>query len=75
LKEFKAKGVDVVAVVAFNDPYVMSAWGKANGVKGDDIVCSRSTLRQAIACWLPYFLQLPRATLWISLAWNLPPDL
>jgi hypothetical protein len=38
LKEIKDKGVDVVAVVAFNDAWVMSAWGKANGVKGDDIV-------------------------------------
>jgi alkyl hydroperoxide reductase 1 len=38
LKAIKDKGVDVVAVVAFNDAWVMSAWGKANGVKGDDIV-------------------------------------
>lgn len=34
----KAKGVDHVIVVAFNDPYVMSGWGKANGVKDDFIV-------------------------------------
>jgi hypothetical protein len=38
LKAIKDKGVDIVAVVAFNDAWVMSAWGKANGVKGDDIV-------------------------------------
>jgi Redoxin len=38
LKTIKDKGVDVVAVVAFNDAWVMSAWGKANGVEGDDIV-------------------------------------
>jgi alkyl hydroperoxide reductase 1 len=38
LEAIKDKGVDVVAVVAFNDAWVMSAWGKANGVKGDDIV-------------------------------------
>ena len=38
LKAIKDKGVDTVAVVAFNDAWVMSAWGKANGVKGDDIV-------------------------------------
>ena len=38
LKEFKGKAVDVVAVLAFNDAWVMSAWGKANGIKGDDIV-------------------------------------
>lgn len=38
LKDFKGKAVDVVAVLAFNDAWVMSAWGKANGIKGDDIV-------------------------------------
>ncbi|PGH26375.1 hypothetical protein AJ80_01873 [Polytolypa hystricis UAMH7299] len=38
LSEIKAKGVDVVAVVAYNDAWVMSAWGKANKVKGDDIL-------------------------------------
>jgi alkyl hydroperoxide reductase 1 len=38
LPKLKAKGVDAIAVLAYNDAYVMSAWGKANGVKGDDIV-------------------------------------
>ncbi|KZF20896.1 Redoxin [Xylona heveae TC161] len=38
LKDFKSKGVDIVAVIAFNDAWVMSAWGKANGIKGDDIL-------------------------------------
>lgn len=38
LDKIRGKGVDVVAVVAFNDAWVMSAWGKANGIKGDDIV-------------------------------------
>ena len=38
LGDLKGKGVDVVAVVASNDPFVMSAWGKVNGVK-DDVVC------------------------------------
>lgn len=38
LPALKSKGVDVIAVVAYNDAFVMSAWGKANGVKGDDIV-------------------------------------
>lgn len=37
LSDLKAKGVDIVAVVASNDPFVMSAWGKANGIK-DEIV-------------------------------------
>jgi alkyl hydroperoxide reductase 1 len=27
-----------VAVIASNDSWVMNAWGKVNGVKGDDIV-------------------------------------
>ncbi|OKL62757.1 hypothetical protein UA08_01448 [Talaromyces atroroseus] len=38
LPKLRAKGVDVVAVLAYNDAYVMSAWGKANNVKGDDIL-------------------------------------
>ncbi|EFQ98348.1 hypothetical protein MGYG_01381 [Nannizzia gypsea CBS 118893] len=38
LGELKNKGVDNVVVIAFNDPFVMSAWGKANGVTGDDIL-------------------------------------
>lgn len=38
LDKIKGKGVDVVAVLAYNDPFVMSAWSKANGVKNDDIV-------------------------------------
>ncbi|KAJ5813583.1 Peroxiredoxin Pen c 3 [Penicillium pulvis] len=38
LPELRAKGVDAVAVLAYNDAYVMSAWGKANGVTGDDIL-------------------------------------
>jgi peroxiredoxin len=39
LGDFKSKGVDVVAVIASNDAFVMNAWGKVNGVKGDGIVC------------------------------------
>ncbi|KIM24846.1 hypothetical protein M408DRAFT_331519 [Serendipita vermifera MAFF 305830] len=35
--EIKAKGVDIVAVVAANDAWVMSAWGKVLGFK-DKIV-------------------------------------
>lgn len=38
LGELKGKGVDVVAVIASNDSWVMNAWGKVNGVKGDDIL-------------------------------------
>ncbi|KAI9042106.1 peroxiredoxin family protein [Aspergillus affinis] len=38
LAKLKEKGVDVVAVIAYNDPFVMSAWGKVNEVKGDDLL-------------------------------------
>jgi len=38
LPKFKEKGVDVIGFLAFNDAWVMSAWGKASGVKGDDIL-------------------------------------
>ena len=31
--EFKAKGVDVIAVLAVNDAFVMSGWGRVEGVK------------------------------------------
>ncbi|KAG6367512.1 hypothetical protein INS49_001702 [Diaporthe citri] len=34
----KAKGVDQIVVIAYNDPFVMSAWGKSNEVKDDFIV-------------------------------------
>ena len=36
--EIKGKGVDLVIVIAMNDAWVMSAWGKANGIKKDEIV-------------------------------------
>ncbi|TCT08014.1 peroxiredoxin [Aquabacter spiritensis] len=32
--EFKAKGIDTIAVVSVNDPFVMSAWEKASGAEG-----------------------------------------
>jgi alkyl hydroperoxide reductase 1 len=34
----KAKGVDQVVVIAMNDAFVMSAWGKANYTKDDYII-------------------------------------
>jgi alkyl hydroperoxide reductase 1 len=30
--------VDVIAVIAYNDAHVMAAWGKANNIKGKDIL-------------------------------------
>jgi len=44
LAELKAKGADVVAVIAYNDPYVMSAWGKANNVKDSILFLSDTSL-------------------------------
>ncbi|KAL2359997.1 Peroxiredoxin Asp f3 [Blastomyces dermatitidis] len=37
-QSMRAKGVDVIAVIAYNDAFVMSAWGKANKVTGNDIL-------------------------------------
>jgi len=37
LPKLKEKGVDFVAVIAYNDPYVMNAWSKSKGIKNDDI--------------------------------------
>ncbi|KAK1060483.1 hypothetical protein LTR12_000426 [Friedmanniomyces endolithicus] len=33
-----SKGVDLVVIIAFNDSWVMSAWGKVNGVTKDSKV-------------------------------------
>ncbi|CRK27749.1 Peroxiredoxin Pen c 3 like protein [Verticillium longisporum] len=38
LDALKAKGVDQVVFIAYNDAFVMSAWGKANGVKDEFIL-------------------------------------
>ena len=35
--ELKAKGVDTIACIAVNDPFVMGAWGKEHN-SGDDVV-------------------------------------
>jgi peroxiredoxin len=32
--ELKAKGIDVIACIAVNDPFVMGAWGKERGADG-----------------------------------------
>ncbi|KAF9531484.1 1-Cys peroxiredoxin isozyme [Crepidotus variabilis] len=41
-EEFKAKGVDVIAVVAANDPFVMSGWARVEGLK-DKIIALNDT--------------------------------
>lgn len=33
-----SKGVDQVVVIAFNDAFVMNAWGKVNGLKSESKV-------------------------------------
>ncbi|KAI2632790.1 Redoxin [Xylaria nigripes] len=38
LDQLKAKGVDLVICIAYNDAFVMSAWGKANGIKDDSLL-------------------------------------
>jgi peroxiredoxin len=40
LKELKEKGADRIIFIAYNDPFVMSAWGKANDITDDSIVSS-----------------------------------
>lgn len=53
-EKLKAQGVDHVVVIAFNDAWVMSAWGKANGVKDDFIVGSvASTMVSSCANHFP----------------------
>jgi glutaredoxin/glutathione-dependent peroxiredoxin len=32
--ELKAKGIDTIACIAVNDPFVMAAWGKEGGAEG-----------------------------------------
>ncbi|KAA8908639.1 peroxisomal matrix protein [Sphaerosporella brunnea] len=57
LEELKAKGVDVVAVVAYNDAFVMNAWSKAQHVKNDEIL----------------FLSDDEAKFSKSIGWNMGP--
>lgn len=40
VSEIKSRGVDTVACVAVNDPFVMSAWGKARSIPDDIVLLS-----------------------------------
>ena len=36
-KKYKSKGIDLIVCISVNDPFVMDAWGKSQGV-GDKII-------------------------------------
>jgi alkyl hydroperoxide reductase 1 len=38
IEAFKSKGVDTIISLAYNDPFVMSAWGKAQNVENNEIL-------------------------------------
>ncbi|KAK5954406.1 peroxiredoxin type-2 [Knufia fluminis] len=40
ISEIRGKGVDLVCVLASNDAFVMSAWGKVNGIKDEILFLS-----------------------------------
>jgi len=46
LAELKSKGIDIVAFIATNDAFVMSAWGKVNKIHNDDILFLSDTKTQ-----------------------------
>ncbi|PHH81727.1 hypothetical protein CDD82_75 [Ophiocordyceps australis] len=41
--KLREKGVDQVIIIAYNDPYVMSGWAKANGVTDDFLIFASDT--------------------------------
>lgn len=50
LGELKKGGVDRLIFIAYNDPFVMSAWGKANGITDDKIVSSAIVFHFQLGC-------------------------
>ena len=48
INDLKSRGVDLVAVIASNDAWVMSAWGKVNGVKGDTPIVSDASRKYSV---------------------------
>ncbi len=46
IDKLKAKGVDEVVIISVNDAFVMSAWGKANGILDEYIVSGDGRLYQ-----------------------------
>ncbi|OAL20722.1 hypothetical protein AYO22_08731 [Fonsecaea multimorphosa] len=60
LQDIKGKKVDIVAVLAYNDAFVMSAWGKANGIK--DEIEERQGYRHEPTTACDDFLRCPKIT-------------
>ncbi|KAF2264779.1 AhpC/TSA family protein-like protein [Lojkania enalia] len=46
LDDLKNMGVDIVAVIGYNDPWTMCAWGKVNGISDDRILFLSDTKSQ-----------------------------
>ena len=49
LDKLVSKGVDLVAIIASNDSWVMSAWGKVNGAKKDSKILFLSDSKTHLA--------------------------
>ncbi|MEH6630012.1 MAG: peroxiredoxin [Halopseudomonas aestusnigri] len=48
-RELKAKGVDVIACMSVNDPFVMQAWGKSLDAEGDIMMLADANCELATA--------------------------
>ncbi|KAM3419340.1 hypothetical protein BST61_g5272 [Cercospora zeina] len=49
IDQLQAKGIDLVVVIASNDAFVMSAWGKVNGATEDSKVLFMSDTRTSFS--------------------------